>query len=37
MDRITTSGYELKEFVEFAMQKTAAEQNSQLTFDSLNF
>lgn len=37
MDRITTSGYELKEFVEFAMQKAAAEQNSQLTFDSLNF
>lgn len=37
MDRITTSGYELKEFVEFAMQNLQQSQNQQLSFDSLNF
>lgn len=36
-DSIKTNGYELKEFVEFAMQKTAEQQNQQLTFDALNF
>ena len=37
MDRITTSGYELKEFVEFAMQNVRDSQSQQLSFDSLNF
>lgn len=37
MDQITTNGYELKEFVEFALQKSISDKNSQLTFDSLNF
>ncbi len=36
MDKITTSGYELKEFVEFAIRKTTPQDN-QLTFDALNF
>ena len=33
-DHISTTGYELKEFVDFAIQKMS-ENNSQLTIDSL--
>ncbi len=37
MDRITTNGYELKEFVEFAMNNMYEARNGQLSFDSLSF
>lgn len=37
MDRITTNGYELKEFVEFAMNNLHETRNSQLSFESLRF
>lgn len=37
MDKITTNGYELKEFIEFAMHNIRESRNQQLTFDSLNF
>ncbi len=37
LDTITTNGYELKEFVEFALEITLRQNNQQLSFDSFNF
>ncbi len=33
MDKITTNGYELKEFVEFAIKKLSEDKNSQMIFN----
>lgn len=37
MDQITTSGFELKEFVEFALQNVQLEKNQQMTFNGFDF
>ena len=37
VDRISTSGYELKEFVEFALKTRLQEEDSQLRFGAVNF
>lgn len=37
MDKITTSGYELKEFVEFALKNLNRERSQQFTFTGFDF
>ena len=37
MDKITTNGFELKEFIEFALENLQREKNTQMTISGLDF
>lgn len=37
MDKITTNGYELKEFLEFAMENMRKQKDNQLLFNGFDF
>lgn len=37
MDKITTNGYELKEFIEFAMRNIRSEKDTQISLNGFDF
>ena len=37
MDKVTTNGFELKQFVEFALENLSQDRNQQMTFNGFDF